>query len=74
VADEGEGIDKEHRGRVFEALFTTKLATGSGLGLWVAKEIVEKHGGSIRMRSRSTGRTRGTIVSVLFPIVTPSEP
>jgi PAS domain S-box-containing protein len=68
VADEGEGIPKAHRGSVFEALFTTKLATGSGLGLWVAKEIIEKHNGSIRIRSRSTGLRRGTIVSVLLPI------
>ncbi|MEO6816100.1 MAG: ATP-binding protein [Edaphobacter sp.] len=71
VADEGEGIDKAHRDHVFEALFTTKLATGSGLGLWVAKTIVEKHGGSIRMRSRAMGEKRGTVVCVLLPIATP---
>lgn len=70
VADEGKGIDKEHQDRVFEPLFTTKIATGSGLGLWVAKELVEKHGGSIRVRSRSGGPKRGTIISVLLPIST----
>ena len=67
MADEGAGIAKIIRDRIFEPLFTTKLDTGSGLGLWVAKEIVESYGGAIRVRSRSVGAKRGTVVSVLLP-------
>jgi PAS domain S-box-containing protein len=67
VADNGKGIEPSLRSRVFEPLFTTKDATGTGLGLWVTKEIVEKHGGTIRFRSRAKGRTTGTVFSVVIP-------
>ena len=56
VADNGSGIREAIRPRMFEALFTTKGDTGTGLGLWVSKQIVEKHGGTIRFRSRRHGR------------------
>jgi len=67
VADDGPGIPAEIRNRVFEALFTTKDATGTGLGLWVSRQIVEKHGGSIRFRSATSGEKRGTVFSVALP-------
>ena len=51
---------------MFEALFTTKGDTGTGLGLWVSKQIVEKHGGTIRFRSRATGAKTGTVFSVVL--------
>jgi PAS domain S-box-containing protein len=67
VADDGKGMDAATRLRIFEPLFTTKESTGSGLGLWVSKQIIDKHQGSIRVRSRSTGNRRGTVVSVILP-------
>ncbi len=67
IADDGKGIDTVTLPRIFEPLFTTKEATGSGLGLWVSKQIIEKHGGSIRVRS-STGKPRsGTVFSIFLP-------
>ena len=62
VADGGKGIPPDVRARIFDPLFTTKDSTGTGLGLWVSKQIVEKHGGSIRFRSR-----RGAVFSVFLP-------
>jgi PAS domain S-box-containing protein len=69
VADNGKGIDAVTLPRIFEPLFTTKEATGSGLGLWVSKQLVEKHHGSIRVRSSSEGKNRGTVVSLVLPAV-----
>jgi PAS domain S-box-containing protein len=66
VADNGPGIREAIRPRIFEALFTTKRDTGTGLGLWVCKQIVEKHGGTIRYRSRTTGQKTGTIFCVVL--------
>jgi PAS domain S-box-containing protein len=66
VADNGSGIREAIRPRMFEALFTTKGDTGTGLGLWVSKQIVEKHGGTIRFRSRCTGEKTGTVFSIVL--------
>lgn len=68
VADNGKGMNAATCKRLFEPFFTTKGAIGTGLGLWVSKQIIEKHGGSIRMRSRTHGEQKGTTFSVLLPI------
>lgn len=75
VADTGCGMSEEVRSRIFEPFFTTKEATGTGLGLWVSAEVIRKHHGSIRIRSRSathaenngSGRT-GTVFMIFFPL------
>ncbi len=66
-ADSGHGIDAGFRSRIFDPFFSTKGNTGTGLGLWVTKQIVEKHGGSIRMRSSCNAKKSGTIFSVTLP-------
>jgi len=66
VADTGTGIPPENRDRLFEPFFTTKRDIGTGLGLWVSKGIVEKHGGYIRMRSRIDEK-HGTVFRVFIP-------
>ncbi len=68
IADNGKGIEPALRSRVFEPLFTTKDATGTGLGLWVTRQIIEKHGGSIRFHSKVKGETTGTAFSVVIPV------
>ena len=45
VADTGCGISREYMKSIFEPFFTTKKDTGTGLGLWVSRELMEKHGG-----------------------------
>lgn len=67
IADNGEGIPNSAVPHVFEPFFTTKKSVGTGLGLWVAKQLVEKHGGSIRLRSRTAGLRRGTLFSIVLP-------
>ncbi len=51
VEDNGEGIDPEHLPRIFDAFFSTKEEVGTGIGLWVTRELVEKNGGHITAKS-----------------------
>jgi PAS domain S-box-containing protein len=67
IADTGTGIAPEHLQSVFEPFFTTKTDTGTGLGLWVSRELVEKHGGSLRVRSRNIHPRCGTVFSIFLP-------
>jgi PAS domain S-box-containing protein len=55
VEDNGEGIDPTHLPRIFEAFFSTKEEVGTGIGLWVTRELVEKNGGRIYARSSTDG-------------------
>ena len=64
VADAGHGIPPETQQNIFLPFFTTKKDVGTGLGLWVTKSMVEKHGGRILFRS---ARGRGTVFVVTFP-------
>ena len=63
-ADTGPGIPQEKLGRLFEPLFTTR-AKGIGLGLALAKILVEGHGGSIEVESRVG---KGTVFTVKLPV------
>jgi two-component system NtrC family sensor kinase len=66
LADSGQGIDAAVLPRIFEPFFTTKGSIGNGLGLWVCKQIIEKHSGTIKVRSRiSAGH--GTTFSMVLP-------
>jgi signal transduction histidine kinase len=51
VEDNGSGIDVAAQAQVFDAFFTTKADTGTGIGLWVTRELVEKNGGRISLVS-----------------------
>jgi signal transduction histidine kinase len=73
ISDNGKGIERADMAKVFQPLFTTKESVGTGLGLWVAKRLVEKHGGSIRFRSSTDGPRRGTTFAIKLPLA-PAEP
>jgi signal transduction histidine kinase len=64
VRDSGNGMDAQVRSKLFEPFFTTKGETGTGLGLWVSKGIIDKHNGKIQVRSLPG---KGTTVSVFLP-------
>jgi PAS domain S-box-containing protein len=66
IADTGAGIQEESSKRVFEPFYTTKAATGTGLGLWISSEAVRKHQGTLRFRSRTDGHFRGTVFSMFL--------
>jgi len=69
VADTGLGMERAVRDRVFEAFFTTKEVTGTGLGLWVSHEIILKHRGLVHVRSRMAQEERasGTVFQIFIP-------
>lgn len=70
IADSGPGISKQHLSRIFDPFFTTKgQGEGSGLGLTVARRILRKFGGDVRIES-SEGR--GTTCIVTLPILAAS--
>jgi signal transduction histidine kinase len=66
VADNGSGILTADRKRIFEPFFTTRKHFGTGLGLWVAKGIVEKLGGSILVRSSTSAGRSGSVFTVVL--------
>ncbi len=66
ISDQGSGIPKHVRHRLFTPFVTTKQSRGTGLGLWVTRGMVEKHGGTVCFRSR-TEPPAGTVFRVYFP-------
>jgi PAS domain S-box-containing protein len=73
VQDDGVGIAPDALPRVFEAFFTTRSTVGTGIGLFVAKQFVEGHGGQIEIQSRDDRERHGTAVRVFLPTFTAYE-
>ena len=67
VADTGTGMSRETKERLFEAFYTTKGIGGTGLGLWISREVLERHRGSLSMRSSQGPGQRGTIFCLFLP-------
>jgi PAS domain S-box-containing protein len=67
IADTGHGMDRPTMQRMFEPFFTTRAAVGTGLGLWLCTGIVEKHGGTIRVKSCQNPIRTGTVVTIFLP-------
>lgn len=67
IADNGHGISAAHLPQIFNPFFTTKGLTGNGLGLWISKQIVEQHQGSIHVRSSTATQASGTTFSISLP-------
>ena len=72
VADNGTGMSPATLARIFEPFFSTKGITGTGLGLWVSREIIDKHKGTLTARSRP--RRPGVPGGTLFSFFIPTEP
>jgi len=67
INDHGAGISTADLDRIFQPFFTTKGEHGTGLGLWVSQGIVQKHGGSITVESRTSPTDKGTTITVFLP-------
>ncbi len=65
VTDTGAGISRDNLARIFEPFFTTKGSAGTGLGLAVARDIMQQHHGAITVGSMPD---RGTTVELFFPV------
>jgi PAS domain S-box-containing protein len=68
VADTGHGMSAETRRSLFEPFYTTKEASGTGLGLWLCTNIVGKYEGRISMRSNDAPEHRGSVFMVFLPV------
>jgi signal transduction histidine kinase len=73
IRDEGTGISHEHLGRIFEPFFTTKGDLGTGIGLWVTKQLVERRGGQITVTSSTEPGKSGTNVAIYIPFANPEK-
>ncbi len=65
VVDHGTGISRATLRRMFEPFFTTKGDTGTGLGLWLTKDIMDRHQGLIQVRNHH--RPKGSVFSIWIP-------
>jgi PAS domain S-box-containing protein len=71
IRDSGVGIKPENLPKVFEAFFTTKGNLGTGIGLWVARQLVEKRGGQISLASSFEQGKSGTTITIFVPFDPP---
>ena len=67
IADTGTGISPDAIKNVYTAFFTTKGIGGTGLGLWVSSEIVARHHGRLRVRSRQHAAGNWTVFELYLP-------
>jgi signal transduction histidine kinase/FixJ family two-component response regulator len=70
IRDNGVGMGKEARNNLFTLFFSSKGNRGTGLGLFVANKIIQKHGGTIKVDSESG---RGTLFAIRLPRTVPDE-
>jgi len=68
IKDNGIGIPRDVLPKVFNAFFTTRSTIGTGIGLFVAKQFVEGHGGRITIESDTARQSHGTTVRMILPL------
>jgi PAS domain S-box-containing protein len=66
ISDNGVGITEDVQSHLFQPFFTTKGELGTGLGLWVSRGIINKHGGTISLESDTSEAAHGTVVNVFL--------
>jgi PAS domain S-box-containing protein len=71
IQDNGFGISAADLPKVFDAFFTTRNTVGTGIGLFIAKQFVEGHGGRIEIESSNDAKNHGTLVRIFLPAPSP---
>ncbi len=71
ISDSGPGIAAAHQAKLFKPFFTTKGELGTGLGLWVSRGIIEKHGWQDRVGEQHGPAFPGAAVRVYLPPLGP---
>jgi signal transduction histidine kinase len=67
IADTGSGMAPDTISHIFEPFFTTKGNKGTGLGLWISREIITRHQGTLKVRSQCTTHHSGTVFALMLP-------
>jgi len=73
IRDTGTGISPENLEKIFEPFFTTKGNLGTGIGLWVTRQLVESRGGQIAVTSSTEPGKSGTSVTIFIPFAAPKK-
>jgi signal transduction histidine kinase len=73
VADTGAGMSASTQSRIFEPFFTTKGNKGNGLGLWISREIIDRHRGVLHVRSRQSESGSGSVFALFLPCDIPPQ-
>ena len=68
VADTGDGMNAETLSRLFEPFFVTKKPIGTGMGLWICRDIASKYDGRIAVRSSDAREHNGSVFSLFLPL------
>jgi signal transduction histidine kinase len=74
VRDTGMGIPAENITHIFDPFFTTKNDVGTGIGLWVTRELVERNGGEIHVQTADLPAGFRTMFCVELPLAEPPPP
>jgi signal transduction histidine kinase len=73
IADNGQGIESTNLARIFEPFFSTKQEYGTGLGLWITRELVARNRGTITVSSACGEQNHGTTFTIMFPALSEKQ-
>lgn len=68
IDDNGPGIPEDTLAHLFQPFYTTKGERGTGLGLWISRGIITKHGGTIELTSTTDPASHGTTAAIFLPV------
>ena len=74
VRDTGVGIPPHQLPKIFDAFFSTRAGSGTGIGLFVARQFTLEHGGKIDVESSVDPASHGTTMSIYLPLRNPYSP
>lgn len=73
IADTGTGMTWEVRRRLYEAFFTSNKENGTGLGMWVTSQVVDRNQGVLHVWSTNHPGSSGTVFSLFLPVKLSSQ-